>query len=205
MLRVSLRCTRCRPTHPISVQKWARVAAHCCFNAGQLCTTLALHHPNTDQMHDSSTPASTEITRRLTNVASMLIQRVWRWPNNNPAFCIHRLLRGNYYRGDNLIPSGQKGHYPDTLAQLWNNVGPPSPTLGQHYSNQKPLSSYYGLNDKYNREYYFFWTLVKDKSTWPTDLKRYIRHVHEDWCTEMSCFSHTAPLFPLHRTQTQAK
>ena len=52
--------------------------------------TLAQHYSNTDQTHDSSAPASTAATGWLTNVASMLIQRVWRWPNNNPAFCIHR-------------------------------------------------------------------------------------------------------------------
>ena len=98
VLHMSLRYTRCRPFHPISVQWWARVAAHCWFNAGQLCTKLSQHHSNTDQTHDSSTPASTAINRQLTNVASMLIQRVWRWPNS-------LLLCRNCYRGDNLIPS----------------------------------------------------------------------------------------------------
>ena len=155
VLCMYLRYTRCRTTHPILVQWWARVAAHCWFNAGQLCTTLAQHHSNTDRTHDSPTPASTAITERLTNVALMLIQRVWRWPNNNPAFCIHRLLCGNCYRGDNFTPRGQKGHHPDTLTQLWNNFEPPSATLGQHYSNQNPLSSYYRLNRKYNREILF--------------------------------------------------
>ena len=146
---------RCRPTHPIYVQCSARVAAHCWFNAGQSCTTLAQHH--TDGTHDSSTPASTATTGRLTNVASMLIQRVCRWPNNNPAFCIHRLLCGNcYIRGDNFIPGGQKDHY----------IGPIVKLLGQQpYFNQNPFSFYDRLNHKYNREYYYFWTLVKDKST----------------------------------------
>ena len=156
MLRVSLRYTRCRPTQPISVQWWTRVAAHCWFIAVQLCTTLAQHHSNTDRTQDSSTPASTAITGRLSNVASMLIQRVLQCPDNNPAFCIYRLLCGNCYRGDNRIPRGQKGHYPDTLAQLCNNVGPPFATLGQHDSNQNPLRLYYRLNHKYNREYYYF-------------------------------------------------
>ena len=205
MLRVSLRCTRCRPTHPISVQWWVRVAAHCWFNDGQLCTTLAQHTSNTDRTHNSSTPASTEITGRLTNVASMLFKRVWWWPNNNSAFCMHRLLCDNCYRGDNLIPSDHKGHY-HTLAHLWNNVGPPSATLRLHYSNQNHLSSYYRFKHKYNREYDNFWTLVKDKSTWPkdlkrytwpNDLKRYIAHVHKDLCTKMSTVSHTQnPSFP---------
>ena len=37
----------------------------------------------------------------------------------------------------------------------------------------------------------------KDKSTYPEDMKRYIRHVHKDWCTEMSTVSHTQhPSFP---------
>ena len=56
-------------------------------------------------------------------------------------------------QGDNFILRGQKGHYPNTLAQSLNNVGLPSATLGQHYSNQNPLISYYRLDHKYNREY----------------------------------------------------
>ena len=32
--------TQCRPTHPIPVQCWASVAAHCCFNAGQSYSPL---------------------------------------------------------------------------------------------------------------------------------------------------------------------
>ena len=153
---MSLRYTRCRPTYPISVQWWARVVANCWFNAGQLCTTLAQHHSNSDRTHDFSTPESTAITRRLTNVSSMLIQRVCRWPKNNPAHCIHRLLGGDCYRGDNFIPRGQKAHYPDALVRLLNNVGPPFATLGQHYSNLKLSGSYYRLNYKYNCEYYYF-------------------------------------------------
>ena len=38
---------------------------------------------------------------------------------------------------------------------------------------------------------YFFWTLVKDKSTYPKDLKCYIAHVHNDSCTDMWTVSHT--------------
>ena len=136
VLRVSLRYTRCRPTHPISVQWWARVAAYCWFNAGQLCTTLALHHSNTDWTHDPSAPASTAMTGRLTNVASMLIQRVWRWPNNNTAFCIHRLLRSNCYIGGTISsPVVRKAttqiHWPNCEIILghslrrWANIIPP--------------------------------------------------------------------------------
>ena len=96
--------------HPFDTCQWIvlrvslRYAAHCWFNAGQLCTTLAQHLSNTDRTHDSSTPASTAITGRLSNVASMLIQRVWRWPNNNPVFCIHRLLCGNFLQGWQFYP-----------------------------------------------------------------------------------------------------
>ena len=43
------------------------------------------------------------------------------------------------------------------IAQCWCNDGPPSATLGQHYPSQNPLSS----NHKYNREYYYFLTLLK--------------------------------------------
>ena len=105
-----------------------------------IVSTLAQHHSNTDRTHDSSTPVYSNhwtANRCCFNVDPTTF-RVWRWPNNNPAFCIHRLLCGNCYRGDNFIPNSQKGHYPDTLAQLWNNVGPPSATLSQHYSNQNP-------------------------------------------------------------------
>ena len=186
---VSLRYTRCRPTHQISVQWWARVAAHCLFNAGQLCTTLAQHHSNTDRTHDSSTPASTAIIGRLTNVASMLIQRVWRWPSNNPALCIHRLLCGNCYWGDNFIPRGQKGHYPDTLAQLWNNVKPPFATLGQHYSNKTLealiIDSSTNIIGNYIISEHLLKTKVLNVRTWNVIL------VHEDWYTEMSTVSHT--------------
>ena len=112
MLRVSSRYTRCRPIHPISVPWWARVATHCWLNAGQLCTTLAQHHSNPDRAHDSSTPASTAITGQLTNDASMLIQRVWLWSNNNP-----RLLCSNCYRGDNFNPVAREAttqiHWPN--------------------------------------------------------------------------------------------
>ena len=93
--------------------------------------------PNTDRTHDSSAPASTAITGRLTNVASMLIQRVWQLPNNNPAFCIHRLLRGNCYMGDNLSPVARKTttqiHWPNCEIWLghrlrrWANIIPTTP------------------------------------------------------------------------------
>ena len=127
----------CRPNNLISVKWWGRVAAHCCFNAGQLCTTLGQQHSNTDRTHDSSTPASTVITRRLTNVASMLIQRVLRWPNNNPEF-------GIAYTGYFAViamgvtissPVVRKATTQIYWPKLWNNVGPLSATLSQQYSN----------------------------------------------------------------------
>ena len=84
------------------------------------------------------------------------------------------------------------------IAQCWCNDRPPSATLGHHYPNQNPLSSWYNnIKYKYNREYYFFLTLFKNATVWPSDLKRYIRHVDKDWCTEMSTVSHTQqPSFP---------
>ena len=113
MLRVSLKYTRCRPTHPISLQWWARVAAHCWFNAGQFCTTLAQHH--------STSVCSNHRTANqcCVNVDPTCLTMV----QQQPAFCIHRLLCGNCYRGNKFISRGQKGHYPYPLAQLWNNVG----------------------------------------------------------------------------------
>ena len=69
----------------------------------------------------------------------------------------------------------------------------------QHYFNQNPLSSYYRPNHEYNREYYYFWTLVKDKSTVLNlrSSKRHIRHVQKDWCTKMTTVTHTQhPSFP---------
>ena len=57
VLRVSLRYTRCRPTHTIPVQCWASVAAHCWFNADKLSTTLVQHCSNTCIL-SGSTPAN---------------------------------------------------------------------------------------------------------------------------------------------------
>ena len=57
---VSLRYTRCRPTHPISAQCWASVAAHCWFNADKLSTTLAQHYSNTGSaVYLAATPQQT--------------------------------------------------------------------------------------------------------------------------------------------------
>ena len=67
---------RCRPTNPIPVQCWASVAADCWINTGRSSTTLAQCDSNTGLARHTSTPASTATTGRLTNVASMLIQRV---------------------------------------------------------------------------------------------------------------------------------
>ena len=83
--------TRCRPIHPIPVQCWTSVAAHCWFNTSQSSATLAQRYSNTGQAHHTSTPAFTATTGRLPNVVSMLIQHVSRRPNNKPTFCIHIL------------------------------------------------------------------------------------------------------------------
>ena len=81
--------TRCRPTHPIPDQCWASVAAHCWFNTSQSFTTLAQRYSNTGPARHTSTPASTTTTGRLTNVALMVIQRVFRWPNNTPIHSVY--------------------------------------------------------------------------------------------------------------------
>ena len=55
-----------------------------------------------------------------------------------------------------------------------------------------------------NYRFSLIWRLFNEKQ--PKDLKRFIAHVHKDWCTEMSTVSHTHhPTLPLNRTQTQAK
>ena len=138
---------------------------------------------------------SLDVTGRLTNVASILIQRVWRWPSSNPALCIHRLLCGNCYRGDNFIPRGQKGHYPGILTQLWNNVGQPSATLGQHYSNQNSLSSYYNLNIKH--KYIIYEPLLKTKvlnlRTWNVIFDMFVMNVVQK-CQPFPPHVHSTPL-----------
>ena len=40
---VNIHATQCRPAHPIPVQCWASIAAHCWFNAGKLYSPLAQH------------------------------------------------------------------------------------------------------------------------------------------------------------------
>ena len=58
-------------------------------------------------------------------------------------------------------------------------------------ANIIPTKTLQTLNHTYNRG-----TLGKDKSTQPEDLKRYIAHVHKDWCKCEPFPTHSTPLSP---------
>ena len=68
--------------------------------------------------------------------------------------------------------------------QCWCNAGLPSATLSQHYTNLTPLSS----NHVYHHEY-FFLTLFKHATIWPSYLKRLFDLF--DCSSEMLTVSHT--------------
>ena len=99
-------------------------------------------------------------------------------------------LLGDFYADDAFTPPSPEKtlpRYHDTLAQCWCHAGPPSATLGQHYSNQKPFK----LLITNVIVIFFFWTLFKQATIWPSDLKRYIWLVHKDCFSKMYTVSHT--------------
>ena len=114
---------------------------------------------------------------------SMPVNRIRRWPNietelgDCPVFALTAIR---------VTLSPSKGHYPnnvhDTSGQLWNNVEPPSATLGQHYSNQnfKLLATNIIVNIFFSED--FVNTKVQDVGNY---------YVHKDWCTEMWTVTHT--------------
>ena len=142
--------TRCRTTHPILVQCWTIVAAHCWFNTDQSSTTLAQRYFNTGSARHTSTPASTATAVRLTNVASMLTL-----PNSTATIAL--LVT--------FIARLKKDHYPDNMIH-WPNC---EIMLGHRslrcWANFIPNKTFQAHNCEYNREYLFFWTLFKDEST----------------------------------------
>ena len=70
---------------------------------------------------------------------SMPVNRIRRWPNietelGDCPVCALTAIRVCDTSSPERPPTGLH----ETLAQLWNNAGPPSATLGKHYSNQNP-------------------------------------------------------------------
>ena len=86
----------------------------------------------------------------------------------------------------------------DTLALCWCNAGPPSATLGQSYSNRKPLSANYFIYSWMHFLEHFLKIKVPNVGTSNVifDMFRLVyRNVNR--------FPHTAPLFPRNRTQAK--
>ena len=125
------------------------------------------------------------------NAVSILTHSLWRWTNieldDCPVFAL-TVMRVTLY--------SPKGQYPGSTIH-WPNC---EIMLGHHlrrWANIIPIKTPQALNHEYNREYLFFWRLFKYENTYPRDFKRYILHVHKDWCTEMSNVSNTQhPSFP---------
>ena len=107
-----------------------------------------------------------------------------------------RVLR-HCYAGDASLPHRQKGHYSDNTKHWPNadviNAGPPSATLGTHYSNQNHL----GSNQEY-REYIFFEhflnTQVINPATSNVIFDLFIRTVSQKYQP-----------FPIHSTPLSSK
>ena len=167
-----LRCTwyrGCRPTHQIPV-------ANTNLSPGLLYT---LHkHVAFNQCCFNIDPQFSTLARHWNTIG---------W--------LYRLFWLLHYAGDTLTSrhhKHQKTRYiGPMLMWCWVTVCDAGPTLFQP-KPFKLLTTNIIVN-------IFFWTLVKDKSTQPKDLKRYIAHVHKDWCTEMWTVSHTQyppPPFP---------
>ena len=105
--------TRCRPTHPILVQYWASVAAHCWFNAGQLTTTLAQRYSNTGPADHASrgpttagtpsfngNPTCLTMAQQQPNIGSLsLAGSAWVLCSRTARHC---------YAGDALLPLVQQ-------------------------------------------------------------------------------------------------
>ena len=134
---MSLRYTLTMPTHPISVQCWARVAAiagsmpvNCVRRWLNITPTLTkrmiLLHQRLQQSLNFETlklypaaPPIWSIRLRTVNQCCFNVDptRLTIAQQQPTILYIHGLFCGNCYRGDNFIPRGQKGHYLDTLVQ----------------------------------------------------------------------------------------
>ena len=115
---------------------------------------------------------------------SMTVNRIRRWHNietelgDCPVFAL-TAIRVTLY--------APKGHYPDNTIHRLNCeiiLGDAGPVLLQ----PKPFKL---LTTNIIVNIFFSEDFFKHGSTSPKDLKRYIAHVHKDWCTEMSTVSHT--------------
>ena len=116
----SLRCTRFRPSHPISVQCWANVAAHCWFNADKLSTTLAQHSSNTGfAVYLAAAPQAN--TCHSPNTVLMLAQRLRRWLNVEAALGDCPVFAWTAMRVSHCSSRRKKSHYPDNTIH-WPNA-----------------------------------------------------------------------------------
>ena len=125
-------------------------------------------------------------TCHSTNTVSMLTHSLRRWPVIETALgdctvfsdCCIMLVTFKIpapETPDNTI------HWPNADVMLSHRL--------RRWANIIPTKTLLALNHNYNREYYYFWTLAKNKSTkpWNVIFDMFIRI----WCTEMSAVSHT--------------
>ena len=183
---MSLRCTRCRPTHQIPAQCWASVTAHCWFNTDKLSTTLAQHYSNIGSaVYLAAAPQQTRAIHPILfqcwpnffDVEILTLKQHW-----VIVLCLLRLLFG--WRSSPHVARKNTTQITDLLAQCWCNAGPSSVSLNQHYSNRISLS----LITNIIVTIFVFLALFKQATILPSDLKSYIRHVHihNDWSSEIS-------------------
>ena len=89
----------------------------------------------------------------------------------------------------------------DTLAQCWCNTGPPSATLGQHYSNQNQQLLTTNIIVNIIISEHLLKTKLLELRTWNFIFDKFIRTDVQ----KCQPFPTHSTLFPLNRTQTQAK
>ena len=122
----------CRPTQQISVQCWAD---HCWFNRLR-------RWPNTNPSLGLlyTLRKNVALTQCCLNVDPQSLTLARQWNSLGWLYCVIWQHAGDY-TGDAFHAGARNTRKHDTLAQFWCNAGPLCATLGQHYSNQKPLSS----------------------------------------------------------------
>ena len=129
-------------------------------------------------------------TRHSTNAVSMLTHSLGRWPVIEAAlvyctvfsdWCILLVTLQH--------PGARNTRQHDTLAQCCCNAGPQSAMLGLPLFQSKPFKL---LTTNIIGNIFFLKLLKKKVLNLRTCImKRYIVHVHKDWCAEMWTVSHT--------------
>ena len=120
VLRLSLRYTRCRPTHLILVQCWTSVAALCCFNAEKFClrrwpnTTPTLGLLYTQRQHPSKHVSFTQYCLNVCLTCSTLA-RHWNSIGWLSCVCLAAM------RVTLCSSRRQKSHYPGNMIH-WPNA-----------------------------------------------------------------------------------